>query len=208
VSSNVSVVKKHRDDVKPDHLGSLDWTPEHARQSLDRVYHHAVKAAQDAIDWYLGGRHSKKRWAQKLRVGAIIMVAVAGILPVLAQIFDTGSSVVIQPAWASVALGIAVALVALDRFFGFSSAWARYITTEQAISAHLNQFMLDWQQANYELTANEVSREKIDHFLGLAKDLAKKTDDHMQAETKQWVKEFKEILTQIEQSSEQRGRRS
>ena len=98
------------------------------------------------------------------------MVAIAGILPVPAQIFDAGSSVVIQPAWASVALAIAVALVALDRFFGFSSAWARYMTTEQAISSALNQFMLEWQQSSYQLPANEIPQQKIDHLLGLAKD--------------------------------------
>jgi low affinity Fe/Cu permease len=57
------------------------------------------------------------------------MVAVAGVLPVLSQIFGAGSSVKIQPAWAAVALAIAVSLVALDRFFGFSSAWARYMAT-------------------------------------------------------------------------------
>lgn len=203
---NVGVMRKHRKDVKPSRLDSLDWTPEHARQSLDVVYQYAVDAAQQAIDWYLLGRRSKKQWAQRLRVGAIIMVAVAGILPVLAQIFDAGNSVVIQPAWASVALGIAVALIALDRFFGFSNAWARYITTEQAISASLNQFMLDWQLVNYQLPVSEIPQEKIDHLLGLAKGLAKKTDDLMQAETLQWVKEFKEILTQIERSYDQHGK--
>jgi low affinity Fe/Cu permease len=201
-------MKRTHQDVRPSNLSSLDWTPEHARQSLDVIYQHAVDAASQAISWYLIGRRSKKRWAQRLRVGAIIMVAIAGILPVLAQIFDAGKSVVIQPAWASVALAIAVALVALDRFFGFSSAWARYMTTEQAISASLNQFMLDWQQSTYQLPANEIPREKIDHLLSLAKDLAKKMDDLIQAETSQWVKEFQETLTQIERSAETQGKRS
>ena len=46
---------------------------------------------------------------------------VAGIIPILAQILTENGKPRIQPAWASVALGIAAAFVLLDRFFGFSS---------------------------------------------------------------------------------------
>jgi low affinity Fe/Cu permease len=68
------------------------------------------------------------------------MVAVAGVLPVLSQILDAGSSgIVIQPAWATVALAIAAALIVLDRFFGFSSAWARYMVTGQAITGNYSE---------------------------------------------------------------------
>ncbi len=134
------------------------------------------------------------------------MVAVAGILPVLSQIFDSGNSVKIQPAWATVALAIAVALVALDRFFGFSSAWARYMATGQAISAALNQFRLDWQQSSCKLPVDGLTQESIDHLLDLAKTLARNTDDLIQAETSQWVKEFRETLTEIERSAESKGK--
>src|SRR6266852_3247495 len=143
--------KQISQDIRPGELRSLDWGPDHSNQSLDVIYQYVVDAASQAINWYLTARRSKKRWAQRLRVGAIFMVAVAGVLPVLSQIFEAPSSVKIQPAWASVALAIAVALVALDRFFGFSSAWARYMATGQAISAALNQFRLDWQKASCQL---------------------------------------------------------
>jgi len=206
VSSEVEPEKRISQDIRPGELGSLDWGPEHARQSLDVIYQHAVSVASQAISWYLTARRPKRRWAQRLRVGAIIMVAVAGVLPVLSQIFGAGSSVEIQPAWASVALAIAVALVALDRFFGFSSAWARYMATGQAISAALNQFRLDWQKSSRKLSADELTRDSIDHLLDLAKTLVRKTDDLVQAETLQWVKEFRETLTEIERSAESQGK--
>jgi low affinity Fe/Cu permease len=130
------------------------------------------------------------------------MVAIAGVLPILSQIFGAGSSVKIQPAWATVALTTAVALVALDRFFGFSSAWARYMTTGQAISGALNQFMLDWQKSCYQLPADGLTQENIDHLLDLAKKLARNTDDLIKVETLQWVKEFRETLTEIERAAQ------
>ena len=202
MSNNVEPEKRTSQDIRPGELGSLDWTPEHAGQSLDVIYQCAVDAATQAISWYLTARRSKKRWAQRLRVGAIIMVAVAGVLPVLSQIFGAGSSVKIQPAWATVALATAVALVALDRFFGFSSAWARYMTTGQAISAALSQFRLDWQKSSCQFPADGLTQENIDHLFDLAKKLARKTDDLIQAETLQWVKEFRETLTEIERTAQ------
>src|SRR5260370_685432 len=135
------------------------------------------------------------------------MVAVAGILPILSQIFTASNYVTIQPAWASVALAIAVSLVALDRFFGFSSAWARYMGTGQAISAALNQFRLDWQKSSRQLPTENPTQESIDHLLDLAKTLAEKTDDLIQAETVQWVKEFRETLTEIEKSAQAQGKK-
>jgi low affinity Fe/Cu permease len=135
------------------------------------------------------------------------MVAVAGVLPVLSQILEAPTSVKIQPAWATVALAIAVALVALDRFFGFSSAWARYMTTGQAVSAALNQFRLDWQKSTCQLSKDELNQEKIDHLLDLARTLIKKTDDLVQAETSQWISEFHETLAEIERSSQTQRQR-
>jgi len=192
-------------DIRPAELGSLDWRPEQARQSLDVIYEYVVGVASQAINWYLTARRPKKRWAQRLRVATIIMVGIAGVLPILSQISDSGSSRKIQPAWAAVALAIAVALVALDRFFGFSSAWARYMATGQAISAALNQFRFDWQKSICQL-ADRPTQESIERILGLAKQLIAKTDDLVQAETLQWVKEFRETLTEIERSAQGHGK--
>lgn len=205
MSSDAGPERRISQDIRSAELASLDWRPERARQSLDVIYDHVVGVAAEAARWYRGARRSKKRWAQRLRVGAIIMVAVAGVLPVLSQIFGAGGSVTIQPAWAAVALGAAVALVALDRFFGFSSAWARYMATDQAITAALNQFRLDWQQSICLLPVDALTQERIDHLLDLAKTLVRKTDDLIQAETSQWISEFRETLTEIERSAQAKG---
>jgi low affinity Fe/Cu permease len=206
VDSDAKPERRIPEDIRPAELGFLDWRPEHARQSLEVVYQYVVGAALQAISWYLTARRPKRQWARRLRVAAIIMVAVAGIVPVLSQIFGAGSSVKIPPAWATVALAIAVALVALDRFFGFSSAWARYMATGHAISAALNQFRLDWQQSSCQLTANALTQEDINSLLHLAKTFVRKTDDLVQAETAQWIKEFRETLTEVERSTQTPGK--
>lgn len=208
VNNKENPQRRKSSDIRPGDLGTLDWAPDHARQSLQETYAYVVTAATQAITWYLTARRSKRQWAQRLRVGAIIMVATAGVLPVLSQILSVNGTATIQPAWASVALAIAVTLVALDRFFGFSSAWSRYMGTGQAISAALNQFQFDWQkiQAACENPTGNLASEDIAKFLELAKRLAEQTDDLVQAETLQWVSEFRETLTNIEQSTHHQSR--
>jgi hypothetical protein len=136
------------------------------------------------------------------------MVAVAGVLPVLSQILDAGSSgIVIQPAWATVALAIAAALIVLDRFFGFSSAWARYMVTGQAITEALNQFRLNWQLAASKSSANELTQDSFDELLGLAKALTMEKDRLVKVETLQWVKEFGESLAEMDRSASEEGKK-
>jgi len=129
------------------------------------------------------------------------MVAVAGVLPVLSQIFGNGRSAIIQPAWATVALAIAITLIALDRFFGFSSAWARYMTTGQAISSGLNQFRIEWQKYKSQLSSDGSSSKSVEYLLDLAKSFVLQMDGLVQEETAQWVNEFRETLTEIERSA-------
>ncbi len=70
-----------------------------------------------------------------LRVSAIACGAVAAILPILSQIYTTDDKAAIAPGWAAVALAGAAALVGLDRYFGFSSGWTRFMAAELRITS-------------------------------------------------------------------------
>lgn len=73
------------------------------------------------------------------------------------------------------------------------------------LAAALNQFRLDWQQSICLLPVDALTQERIDHLLDLAKALVRKTDDLIQAETSQWISEFRETLTEIERSAQAKG---
>jgi len=80
---------------------------------------------------------------------AILLTAAAGVFPIAVQIWTTSEGKpVIAPAWASVLVAGAVLFIAIDRFFGFSSAWMRFITAELTIKQARDAFEFDWQAAN------------------------------------------------------------
>jgi conflict system pore-forming effector with SLATT domain len=123
-----------RADVKPINWEPLKWDPQNCEESLKAVSHRIEQMAQQPINWYLDARRSKSRCARWLRMGAIVATALAGLLPLLAQIFIAeGGQMPFSPAWASVALGLAALFVAVDKFFGCSTAWMRFIATEHKI---------------------------------------------------------------------------
>ena len=124
-------------------LSTLDWSADQRGKSLEQFIAYAHKLAVDTRDWYNLGKRDKQRAAKMLRVVAILATAVAGIFPILTQIYTTDGVPDIEPAWASVALAVAATCIGLDRFFGFSSGWLRYIEAQTKIRNAIQVFVVE-----------------------------------------------------------------
>ena len=189
--------KSTKDILPTDLPSSLSWRPEDVPASLDAMYLHVVLRANNTILWYLQSKRSKRIWARVLRVAAVLLVTLAGILPILSQI-GAASGRTLEPAWATVALAIAVALILLDRFFGFSTGWSRYVATEFAIQSALDQFRIEWQKILAKHPGAPVPSDTIQELLGLVGDFSRNLDTQVEKETAAWTSEFYESLSRIE----------
>lgn len=186
-------------DLKPNLLDGLCWEPDKRASSLDTVLKHAIGEAIDAIDWYLRSKRRKKRWALLFRVVAIMAGSVAGILPMLSQVLlDASKQPIIQPVWASISLAIAVALVALDHFFGFSSGWMRYTAAELHIRQLLRAFQMDWEMQKASWNASLPDTDQIQAMLLRAREFETQVSNIVREETSHWIQEFQGTLKQLE----------
>jgi hypothetical protein len=176
---------------RPD-LDQLAWTPDKRGESLGVVFTHAVALAHGAEDWYAARRRAKRWGGRALRIGAIVLGAVAAILPVLAEIEGDGGNR-IPPGWATIVLAAAAMLVALDRFLGFTAGWLRYMSTELAITRLRHDFEYEWQERLVTL-ASEPSHEETLALIQLARTLVLSVDDAISAETGTWAVEFRSQL--------------
>jgi hypothetical protein len=99
--------------------------------------------------------------------------------------------------WASLFLGVAAALLGLDKGFGFSSGWARYVLTATSIRKSLEEFRLDWAalraKAGTSLTADTVAP-----LIDRAKQFRSDIEGLVLQETKDWVTEFQSTMAQME----------
>lgn len=183
--------------------GIRDWsTAENRAASLARLHDDVVSKAEGSINWYKQATRPNKRYARALRGLSIVLVSAAALIPLVSQIRqDDGWT--IEPAWASIVLGAAVALVALDKFFGFSSAWARFTVAQFQLESELHSFELEWQSLLNDLdTSSSPTSEEARTLIEALKRFIAGIDSIVQNETAVWVAEFSSALGAIEESTE------
>ena len=73
-------------DLKFVNLEGFSWTSDERINSLEQVFKYVSSEAQQAINWYLSKKNSKRIWARILRFAAILATTVAGLIPLLSQI--------------------------------------------------------------------------------------------------------------------------
>jgi hypothetical protein len=197
-------------NLTPTAMPDLIWGPNNSADSLSKLSHYSLTEARRAIDWYVAKREPKKTVGRVLRIGAILATAVAGVIPVLSQIFEMDNhQPLIAPAWSTIALGIAALFIAVDRFWGFTSAWARFLIAEQALSEALTAFQIDWEASKLAWGGPEPSPEQAREMIGACKDFLAQVHKIVRQETNKWVTEFQSVTTQLnaEAKAAAKGRR-
>ncbi|MEV6700529.1 SLATT domain-containing protein [Streptomyces sp. NPDC051453] len=165
-----------------------DWGEPAER--LDELYRWVERGALDTAHWYLADRVWKRRGARALRGGAVAGAVSGAALPLLDL---TGALGGVAP-WGYLALLLAVACVACDRYFGLTSGWIRDVATAQAVQRRLQALQFDW--------ASESVREVLGPTEGTASEAAERclsvlrrfTDDVtelVRSETADWMVEFR-----------------
>jgi hypothetical protein len=96
------------------------------------------------MDWYWQKKGSKARRSRSIQFSAVVLPVLGAIIPVAVHFLiafghadqlrsvDTGIL-------ASLFVGIAASLIGLDRAFGYSSGWARYVLTATSIRKSLQE---------------------------------------------------------------------
>ena len=194
-----------RSDFSVKELPELDWGPVQASESLSKVHQHASAQCHDAITWYLQSMRGKRRGAVAFRLGAIVAASAAGILPILTMIFTTDGRPAFSPAWASVAIGIAAALVLFDRFFGSSTGWMRFIRTEMHLRQLHQEFEMNWERERAVWAGQDPSAEQVQQMLGRAMAFVTRVSEVVRQETEEWVLEFQSTLRQIDEAARARS---
>jgi hypothetical protein len=186
-------------DLTPYSELNFDWNSGHAEESLNKVYLYSTQLAKDTIGWYISAKKKKKKGARIIRVLSIILAALAAILPTLSELFQhKNGTTVIRAGWTTVALAVAGSLLLLDRFFGFSSAWIRYIVAELQVKQINEEFQMDWETERAGWQGNPPTREQIIQMLAPCKAFVSQVNNMVRDETNAWVQEFQSSIKYID----------
>jgi SMODS and SLOG-associating 2TM effector domain 2 len=188
-------------DLKPAPRLSLDWVPENATNALQQVHDHVLTLTEETINWYIGAKNAKRVFARSFRALSIILGAVGALLPTIGEILSDQHKSSIPAGWTAVLLGIVGILLLLDRFFGFSTGWMRYISTELHLRQIAQEFQLDWEAERSTWQGAPPSKEQIGQMMAKCKALVTQVNNIVREETSMWVQEFENAIRQIDEAS-------
>jgi len=157
--------------------------------ALRAVYDYVVGFSDSTIAWYQRRRRPKRNWGVVLRVGALLVTAAAGLVPLSASL----GLAEIPAVWSTVLLGTAGILISVDALGGFTSGWVRYMLTQQKVERARDVFLLEWNALKMAKTGAREMLERAKTFLAA---VGKIVDD----ETQEWATEFQNALKEMERA--------
>ncbi|MEE1756771.1 SLATT domain-containing protein [Streptomyces sp. SP18CS02] len=165
-----------------------DWGEPAER--LDELYRWAETHALRTADWYLSDRVHKRRFAQILRAATALGVIIGAALPLM----DVTGALEGASGWGYVALLLAAACVACDRYFGLTSGWMRDVATAQAVQRRLQALQFDWASESVREVlgpAEGTASEAAERCLGVLRRFSEDVTELVRAETADWMVEFR-----------------
>jgi hypothetical protein len=204
-------LERPRDIVMPRiQVQYLNWqTDDDIQTSVRQLFHFAEASANYSIDWYEVKRARKAAKSRALRFTAILLTVFGGLTPVFA-----GLGVSTVHWWGLninlgqigyLFLGLAAACIGLDRFFGFSSGWMRYISTKMTLEKSLSEFRLDWAMLVAKLGANPPTADQVQLMIQRVREFLLAVTTQVEQETQAWVSEFKTNLAEVEKTAKAQG---
>jgi len=172
-------------------------------EEIRALYHAALDKSHEAVRWYVQGVRAKRGNAKVVRIGTVILGAVAAIIPIVSSRIQTLWGLDIIP-FATVSAALAGGLVAADKYFGFSTGYIRYTNARQEIQAKIERFQMAWCRAAIQQGASNPPTPKAEVLntgLTLIQELVDGIAATVQAETQQWMAEFKQSLEALEKSA-------
>ncbi|MGB9123784.1 MAG: DUF5670 family protein [Candidatus Angelobacter sp.] len=183
-------------DAEEEHIPN--WDPARPEASLIEIYIYVLDEAAKSTNWYWRNKASKATLSRIIRFVVWALAAVGGLLPIIAVLLQDYSNVdLTNGLWASLLLGVAAALLGLDKGFGFSSGWARYVLTATNIRKSLEEFRLDWAVLRAK-AGNSLTAESVAPLIERAKQFRSEVEGLVLQETKDWVTEFQSTMAQME----------
>ncbi|MBX7549802.1 SLATT domain-containing protein [Streptomyces sp. tea 10] len=166
---------------------------EEPAEALRELYIWVENFAIESINWYTREKVSKARWSRFLRLVAVLAFALGTVTPVIA----VGMGWVKESIWGYGLIGLGGCCVAIDRAYGFSSSWMRYVSTALSLNRQLVTFQASWPSIEMRV----VNNPDIDEFSRAAKELVTFVEGIavlMESETLAWVSEFQSHVLQLE----------
>ena len=187
-------------NIRPEEPDGFEWDGADPAKSLQKIRNAVEVEGQKAIDWYWKAKRWKRIPSQSIQFCALLLTAAAGLVPIILQLVKNAGAVTKgfdSGPLASLFVGIAAALLGLDKAFGYSSGWTRYVLTATSMTKLLHEFRMDWIALSAAAAAPPTTEQRT-AMIQRAKDFVSTIQGMVAQETKDWAAEFQSNMAQME----------
>ena len=190
--------KKNIRNIRPEELDRVVWDGADPAKSLEFIRKAVDLEGQKAIDWYWKAKRSKRIPSQSIQFLALVLAAFAGLVPVALQLLkNVWAPNLDSGLLAALFVGVAAALLGLDKAFGYSSGWTRYVLTATSMTKLLHEFRMDWVALSA-AAADPPTPPQQAAMIQRAKEFVSTIQGMVAQETKDWATEFQSNMAQME----------
>jgi len=158
-------------------------------QALPSIYGRACAVSGVFTDWYWKSIQIKRRTSLGIRSAMALLVVIGTLFPILAGLWVSSDHKLLLTQFAICALALAGLLQVVDKVFGWSSGWLRYIATVTAMENLSRKFEFDW--AGYILHKNgAITDIDVKPLFDIAVQFQESLMKLQNDETDKWVAEF------------------
>jgi hypothetical protein len=168
-----------------------------ARQLLNDQYEKTIAHCADREKWYKDNVKKKTLPSKVIRFASIILIGLGGIFPLIGGSFKD---------YGYISIATAGVLLFLDRFFGFSSGWIRYILIEMEIGKRKKEFEIKWriEMAKIDLRNAEITIENAIELMNMLKDFSCQIEELVMQETNTWAAEFQSNISELQKMASEK----
>jgi hypothetical protein len=188
-------------DTPVNELSHLSWKDEDIEDSLIKLRQYVEAEAQGQIDWYYAKKTPKARLSSGLRLASILLTVIGGLVPIVKATLPAGAMAKLPFDFSEAGyllIGLAAGCFGLDRFFGVSSGWIRYITAAMALEKAVAEYRLGWVQSMAKLRGKPPDAQQLEELIQTCTTFSLTVKNQVEQETKAWVTEFQSNLAQLE----------
>ncbi|MGH9396694.1 MAG: SLATT domain-containing protein [Terriglobia bacterium] len=183
------------------------WDENDPMGSLATLFRFTYEKGQKRIDWYKDNVTGMRFGSRLCRGAAIIFIGIGSLLPLVgaASVGLGWDAKKIPFGFGYVAFALAAGCLGYDKYFGLSTGWLRYIKTQLALEAGLDQLRLDWMSLIAKVQGNKPTPDQIQVLLKRLQIFVQFVDAQVQQETNAWILEFQTNLAELAKAAQVRA---
>ena len=168
-----------------------NWDPAEAAKKLNVLYLESLSSAEETIQWYLRYRKKNGKYAKSIRLTSIILFVISTLIPLITAWWKYDALLYLGYVLASIGGG----LLLIDRYYGLSSSWIRFVLTGKDLESLRNSFIKNYQLSY--IQNSPLDKEGFCNIINMILLFQNGFNETVKAETALWAREFEQNMKDL-----------